>query len=334
MLEPAFVLGVMKGGTSALCDGLVGHRQILRGRALDNEPAFYSKELHFFNHESRHAQGAEFFFRHFAHAHAVLPPANNSSSNNNSNSNNRNLTLSTGLAPDNPRFALDCTPNYFTGPALVANRIKETFGHLPRLRMAIVLRDPVLRTVSHFRHAVALGWLELKRNNPDHWAARLAALANGNIDATIASCLQQHQDCVRRRNATTWVDIVGQCHICSSLLSLGLYDTAWRHWEAVFRASQPSVQFCFISNTALRNDAAAVVSRVAQFFGTTVADEVGITRAVARSQGRHSRSHVVARGNQKLEPSIDAIEQLSNFYYNSGRALFDKVEAAGGVLGC
>jgi hypothetical protein len=61
---PIFILGVMKGGTTALWDYLQRHHQIKAAVRKGDEPSYYEKELHYFT-TALYAKGIDF---------CLLPP--------------------------------------------------------------------------------------------------------------------------------------------------------------------------------------------------------------------------------------------------------------------
>jgi hypothetical protein len=68
---PLFVIGVMKSGTTALCDSLAKHPSIATTRLLPDEPNHYRKELHHFDSKERHSNGLDFYYEHFPAAGKV-----------------------------------------------------------------------------------------------------------------------------------------------------------------------------------------------------------------------------------------------------------------------
>eukprot|EP00039_Didymoeca_costata_P012467 m.180093 g.180093 ORF g.180093 m.180093 type:complete len:471 (+) comp15491_c0_seq4:320-1732(+) len=122
VLPAVLILGVHKGGSTALFSHLVDHGQI--------RPS-YCKELHFFDYQF------------------------NAISRRNMNAKNITLALISeyskyfrGRQPESPPFlSIEATPGYFPMALQVPVRIKSL---LPNVTLLVALRHPVLRTVSHF----------------------------------------------------------------------------------------------------------------------------------------------------------------------------------------
>ena len=75
-LPSVYLLGGEKCGSTSLAFALSRHPQIQLARhALPGEPAFYRKEIHFFDDDLRYARGLGFYAAHFPHcdrpAHAT-----------------------------------------------------------------------------------------------------------------------------------------------------------------------------------------------------------------------------------------------------------------------
>ena len=124
-LPPVLLIGVQKGGTSAISDWLFegGYR---RSRVFDNDPFFADKEPHFFDHEEEYEKGIEFYAsRYQTNPGEYAGPA------------------------------LDATPETFLNPG----RVFETYSkaganQINELKMIVILRDPVARELSLYNHMV------------------------------------------------------------------------------------------------------------------------------------------------------------------------------------
>lgn len=102
------VLGVQKGGTTALFKYLCQHPQIVPSK---------KKELYFFNYDQDYARGIESY--------------------------HRNFELATPARAD--KITIDVTPGYFAAGETAAERIHR---YDPSVRMVVLLRDPVKRAYS------------------------------------------------------------------------------------------------------------------------------------------------------------------------------------------
>jgi hypothetical protein len=111
------ILGAQKCGTTSLYDYMVQHPQVL--------PA-WEKEVHYF--DLNYARGERWYRSHFAKASAL-----------------------TGESGE--RITGEATPYYLFHPH-VPGRLRSL---LPDARLIVLLRDPVDRTISHYRHEVRAG---------------------------------------------------------------------------------------------------------------------------------------------------------------------------------
>ena len=59
------LIGAQKAGTSAIADWLFEQGGFQRPRVFQGEPRYYSKEVHFFDIDSRFHQGLEFYAKRF-----------------------------------------------------------------------------------------------------------------------------------------------------------------------------------------------------------------------------------------------------------------------------
>lgn len=122
-LPPVLLIGVQKGGTSAIADWLFegGYR---RSRVFDNDPSYAGKEPHFFDHE--YEKGIEFYAsRYQTNPGEYAGPA------------------------------LDATPETFLNPGRVFETyLKAGANQINELKMIVILRDPVARELSLYNHKV------------------------------------------------------------------------------------------------------------------------------------------------------------------------------------
>jgi Sulfotransferase domain len=162
---PTFlVIGTQRGGTTTLYHYLVQHPQVL-GAVAD-------KEVHFF--DLRYAAGLGAYRGAFPTTGAARR-----------------------VARDRGTFAIgEATPYYLFHPA-VPERVASD---LPDVRLLAVLRDPVARAWSHYRHEVELGFEDLSFEDAlDAEAARTAGAAELlAADPAATSFAHQHHTYVAR----------------------------------------------------------------------------------------------------------------------------------------
>lgn len=108
-----FVLGAAKCGTTALVDYLYQHRDVYSG---------HEKECHFFNDDEAYILGLKKYIAEF------FP---NSSS---------------------YKIRLDGTPAYLRGNDKIISRIKSSYIETEHLKFIIMVRNPLDRAYSHYRH--------------------------------------------------------------------------------------------------------------------------------------------------------------------------------------
>jgi len=111
------IIGAQRCGTTSLYNYLIGHPKI--SSALN-------KEVHFF--DINYNKGIDWYWKQFPTVSEKV------------NSNEKSITG-------------ESTPYYLFHP-LIAKRI---FKHLPRIKLIVLLRNPVDRAYSHFSHVVRAG---------------------------------------------------------------------------------------------------------------------------------------------------------------------------------
>lgn len=119
ILPNTFVLGAAKCGTTALVDYLYQNKKVYKGR---------TKECHFFNDAHAYHAGLRAYSKKYfsgANNHAVR---------------------------------LDATPAYLRLPDLVGSRLQIAYGmEVKNLKFIVMVRDPVSRAYSHYRHMCRSG---------------------------------------------------------------------------------------------------------------------------------------------------------------------------------
>ena len=118
------LIGAQKAGTSALADWLFEGGRFCRPKTFDDEPLFYSKEVHFFDSEWRYEQGAEFYAKRFQHCEA------------------------NGLVR-----TMDATPDTLPFAERVRSIYEAAGGNqMEAVKIIVILREPVSRELSLYNH--------------------------------------------------------------------------------------------------------------------------------------------------------------------------------------
>jgi Sulfotransferase domain len=116
-LPNCLIIGAAKAGTTSLFQALAGHPHVFASPV---------KEVGFFSHDDRFAQGLEWYQREYFRG--------------------------AGSA----RVRLEASPAYLTWSDKVAERIRRSYDGRP-VKLVAILRDPVTRAYSHYCHRVRLG---------------------------------------------------------------------------------------------------------------------------------------------------------------------------------
>jgi len=135
------LIGVQKGGSSAVSRWLY-NEGVCHPAVFKNDPTYFTKEVHFFDHSDRYTQGIEFYANRFF----------NCSGHN---------------------FTMDATPDYFRYPEKVHATYYEAGGdQLSQLKLILILRDPAARELSLYNHMVNA---YMKDEDNDSWVSEVAA---------------------------------------------------------------------------------------------------------------------------------------------------------------
>lgn len=114
----ALLIGAQKAGTSAVADWLFDHGGYCRPKVFDGEPDFYSKEVHFFDIDSRYCKGLKFYSKRFDGCDG-----------------------------------LDATPDTLQFAERVHSCYAAAGGNQSRLvKIMVILREPILRELSLYNH--------------------------------------------------------------------------------------------------------------------------------------------------------------------------------------
>jgi len=208
VLPDFLLIGAQRGGTTTLYHYLIQHPQVLGGVA--------DKEVHFF--DLRHAQGLDAYRGAFPSRRSVTRAAERAGA---------------------PVVVGEATPYYLFHPA-VPGRVA---ADLPEVRLIAVLRDPVERAWSHYRHEVDLGYETLP------FEAALDAEPERLDGAT--------EHLASDRDATSF------SHQHHSYVARGRYVEQLERWWSVF----PRDRLLLVRSEDLYADPAPVFASIAEHLG-------------------------------------------------------------------
>lgn len=133
VLPNVLLVGAQKAGTSSIGSWLYSNG-ICRPGLLEGEPDFYKHGVQFFDQQDRYEQGLAFYTQRYQHC-------------------------------NNSAFSMDATPNTLSFPEHVEAAYKHAGGdHLKKLKVIVVLREPVSRELSLYNHRVS-EYLQTKDRN-------------------------------------------------------------------------------------------------------------------------------------------------------------------------
>ncbi|KAL3945211.1 MAG: hypothetical protein SGBAC_000684 [Bacillariaceae sp.] len=111
------LIGAQKSGTSAVADWLFDHGGFSRPQVFE-EPDYYSKEVHFFDNDSRYCEGPQFYGKRYG-----------------------------------SRDGVDATPDTLQFAERVHKCYKAAGGNqLRSVKIMVILREPILRELSLYNH--------------------------------------------------------------------------------------------------------------------------------------------------------------------------------------
>ena len=120
LLPTVQLIGAQKAGTSAVADWLFG--KFYRPQVFESEPSYYSKEVHYFDINSRYEQGVEFYASRWENA-------------------------------SDRSFTLDATPDTLTFAERVRSVYEAAGGNqADTVKMILILREPISRELSLYNH--------------------------------------------------------------------------------------------------------------------------------------------------------------------------------------
>ena len=187
------LIGVQKGGTSAIAVWLFHNGHFRHAFARQDEPFFYDKEPHFFDLKHRYEQGIEFYASRFIDD--TTPVATTDTTNTTGTTRTKGLTeryvppqvhhtttTTTTAANEGTTYVMDATPDTFQVP----ERVKATYleadddgddeggggGHhhhhhrqLDNLKIMVILREPISRELSLYNH-LRCQYLQYMKDDP------------------------------------------------------------------------------------------------------------------------------------------------------------------------
>jgi len=149
-LPNILLIGAQKAGTSSISNWLF-RQGVCQAERLGEEPTYFTKEQHFFDHYDRYKQGIEFYAKHFDHC----------------------------TDDDSAEFILDATPNYLKFPKEVYELYSQVPGDLiSKLKLIVILREPVSRELSLYNHKKAQ---YLRTPSKESWFGDIAFANNETV---------------------------------------------------------------------------------------------------------------------------------------------------------
>lgn len=144
------LIGAQKSGTSAIADWLFDEGGFCRPKVFENEPFYYSKEVHFFDLDTRYNQGLDFYAQRFPQQEE----------------NDGGSKMKKG---DSCRRYLDATPDTLVFPERVRSIYEAAGGNqVNTVKFVAILREPVSRELSLYNH-LAYDCRRLNTSNPNDW---------------------------------------------------------------------------------------------------------------------------------------------------------------------
>jgi len=134
-LPTVLLIGVQKASTSSLAAWIFDKGGVCRPKVFKLEPKYYNKEVHFFDVESRFAQGPEFYIKRFQHC-------------------GENATT------------MDASPDTLPYAERVRNTYEAAGGdQAATIKIIVVLREPVSRELSLYNHMA----FQFRTKTPNEW---------------------------------------------------------------------------------------------------------------------------------------------------------------------
>jgi hypothetical protein len=260
MLVNFLIVGAQKGGTTALAKFLSTHPQICIAPV---------KEVHFFDYDQNYLRDGTPWLG--------VPKELSCPAHSNSNPTPQDLYHSFFPNYDNQIAVGEATPIYMYFP-WIAERLK---AYNPRMKLIILLRNPIDRAYSHYQMERARGWEWL----PFSLAIRIEALRLylAKHDSSERSSLRTHSYCDR-----------------------GFYSRQIHNLQRYF----PKEQMLILLNEDLQNNHSQTLQRVYQFLGVNSNVDIPVQERVLSGEYQpiplRYRNYLM----QRYDREIDAIASL------------------------
>jgi len=298
ILPNVLLVGGQKSGTSALAEWLFRARGLCRPRIFSGEPAHFAKEAHFFDRRDRYEEGTNFWAARFEHCRVRDAKAEGDGGTNTS----RNLVM-------------DATPNYLP----FAERVREAYDRIgldlaEKLKVLVVLRDPVKRELSLYNHKVGL-YRSADTEQEPFWRDAVdwaevegggrSANGKGNGDGTLLSFEEYSERTTlrryERRNEGKVQNNKPSCYMpnYSRMGCYGFYALHLMYWMKHFRHDQ----ILILSHAELLRDTGSFVSRIDSFLGLQAAG-----RQQRRGEGERGDTALLNVGTDGPIPMVNVRE--------------------------
>jgi len=218
-------------------------------------------------------------------------------------------------------------------------RIKATFPGRT-MKFLVVLREPVDRIVSNWKHVLAHAPVHTAAGRTGHWTIKIS---EKTFEERLEAAMKAFTACVSVVEATSDYSPSSVWRHCNmradhhSMVTRSLYDLQLKYWLSFF----PKDSFCIISSNILRDDTRGVLARVERFIGVPVqkqnTDE-GEGMPNNRSSFwmdkalRNTGGHSNPEGG--WQPDMAMVERLKSFVRKYGNETFDFLANGDGYLGC
>lgn len=268
VLPNVLLIGAQKAGTSAIAEWLFD-AGVCRPRAFDGEPWYYNKEVQFFDQPHRYHKGVGFYAKRFQQC--------NSS-----------------------QYAMDATPNTISFPDHVESIFKSAGeSHLRKLKVIVVLREPVSRELSLYNHKV-FEYMETKAK--DQWYSDVSA---GN---TSVVPFTKYLDILVRD-----IEKPGPWGMEWGLADTGVYVKHLRKWLSFLDRKQ----LLAIPYDEFKHDPRSVEKRIRQFLGVNFEGSTPYTN--------------VLDNTEKVEwPSCHAVDRLNDLFDEKNKELYELLNSKSG----
>eukprot|EP00804_Cyclotella_cryptica_P018921 CCRYP_006460-RA/>CCRYP_006460-RA protein AED:0.02 eAED:0.02 QI:124/1/1/1/0.5/0.33/3/814/441 len=261
VLPNVLLIGAQKAGTSAVADWLY-HNGVCKAKIFDGEPTHYEKEVHFFDEDVRYHEGVEFYSHRFEHC----------------------------AGKTRKKYILDATPRYL----LFSKRIHDVYnqalqgGFKKKLKLIVVLREPISREVSWYNHRTYRLAL-MNSTDQIHESYRDILYTNGTIMS-----FDEYSETVLKESITE-----------NPLNSPGIYSEHLKSWANLFGRKRILV----LSYDELQSKPSKARWRINRFLGT-------------KYKGGFNKSNTKESDNKIRDISIRAREALEPLFKEMNEELY------------